>query len=45
MAEKYNQFLTLRNNHTNKQIAEMLNVDASTVSRWRSGETRQNKSD
>lgn len=45
MAEKYNQFLTLQNNHTNKQIAEMLNVDASTVSRWRSGETRRNKSD
>lgn len=38
--DKYEQFLKLKDTHRNKEIAIMLNVDASTVSRWRSGETK-----
>lgn len=40
MQEKYLQFLDLKDHYKNFEIADMLDVDRSTVSRWRSGETR-----
>lgn len=40
MQEKYLQFLDLKDHYKNFEIADMLGVDRSTISRWRSGETR-----
>jgi hypothetical protein len=39
-ADKYVIFLKMKDNHTNKEIAKAAQVDQSTVSRWRSGQTR-----
>lgn len=38
--EKYNKFLELQDNHTNKDIAKILEVDPSTISLWRRGLSR-----
>lgn len=40
MQDKYNEFLKLKDSMRNKDIAAILEVDASTVSRWRSGQFR-----
>lgn len=40
MQDKYNEFLKLKDSMRNKEIAAILEVDASTVSRWRSGQFR-----
>lgn len=38
--KKYKRFLELKDKHSNKEISDILEVDPSTVSRWRSGGTR-----
>lgn len=38
--DKYLKYLELKDTHRNMDIAEILDVDRSTVSRWRTGETR-----
>lgn len=40
MQNKYDEFLKLQYSYKNYEIAEMLGVDRSTVSRWRSGQSR-----
>ncbi|QEP52477.1 homing endonuclease [Aeromonas phage D9] len=39
--EKFLKYLEMKDTHTNREIAKTVNVDPSTISRWRSGETRQ----
>lgn len=39
--EKFKEFLKLKDTHTNKEIAQILGVDPSTVSHWRRGKTRK----
>ncbi|UQT02747.1 winged helix-turn-helix DNA-binding protein [Serratia phage vB_SmaM-Sureiya] len=38
--EKYVIYLKMKDTHTNREIAKAAHVDPSTVSRWRSGQTR-----
>lgn len=38
--DKFITFLKMKDTHTNKEIAKVAQVDPSTVSRWRSGQTR-----
>lgn len=38
--EKYVIYMKMKDTHTNKEIAKAAKVDPSTVSRWRSGQTR-----
>lgn len=40
IVNKYNSFLVLKDTKNNKEIANLLNVDPSTISRWRNGKTR-----
>lgn len=40
MEDKYQQFLKLADSHKNYEIAEIVGVDRSTVSRWRNKQTR-----
>ena len=41
--KKHEQYIELKDLLNNKEIADILNVDPSTVSRWRSGEFRSSK--
>lgn len=38
--DKYVTYLKMKDTHTNKEIAKIAQVDPSTVSRWRAGQTR-----
>ena len=40
MQDRYEEFLKLQHSYKNYEIAKILGVDRSTVSRWRSGQSR-----